>query len=79
MSNDDEKSNPFAASDQTHEDMLKKYLEYYQLWDNWVQKRSVRSYYRAQRVSRELFHLMKAHNKTLSTDFYRVKRPNVNK
>ena len=74
-----EHPNQYEKSDQSHEEMLLKYLEYYTLWDKWVEKRTVRSYYAAQRVSRELFHLMKAHNKALSEDFYKYKRPNLRK
>lgn len=74
-----EHPNQYEESDQTHEEMLLKYIEYYNLWDKWVEKRTVRSYYAAQRVSRELYQLMKAHNKALSKDFYKYKRPNLRK
>jgi hypothetical protein len=79
MSEEEENTNKFETSDRTHEEMLKKYLEYYELWDLWVQRRSVRTYHKAQRVSKQLYQLMRAHNKALSIDFYREKRPNLRK
>jgi hypothetical protein len=72
----EQKPDQFKHSDQTHEEMLLKYIEYYNLWDAWAERRSVRTYYAVQRVSKELYQLMKEHNKSLTRDFYRYKRPN---
>jgi hypothetical protein len=69
----------YETSDKSHEEMLKKYVEYYYLWDLWVQRRSVRTYYAAQRVSKELYQLMRNHNRVLSKDFYKYNRPNLKK
>jgi hypothetical protein len=65
----------FEESDQTHEDMLVAYVEYYNIWDSWVQKRSVRDYYKMQRAAKKLHVIMKTHHKALVKDFYSRTRP----
>lgn len=69
----------FQNSDKTHEEMLKKYIEYYRLWDLWALRRSVRTYFAAQKASKQLSRLMKKHNKEFAKDFYTFKQPNYNK
>ena len=76
MSNNEEDTNPYEISDQLHEDMLKQYIEYYNHWDNWVQRRSFRTYYKTQKAAKELHRIMKAHNRALTKDFYKVKQLN---
>lgn len=69
----------FVDSDKSHEEMLRKYLEYYNHWDEWHRRRSKRTYFNTQRTAKQLLRLVKKHNKTLARDFYRVKLPYLRK
>ena len=73
-SEEEENINPYAISDQLHEDMLKTYIEYYEHWDVWVQRRSYRTYFKVQKAAKELHRIMKAHNRAMTTEFYREKQ-----
>jgi hypothetical protein len=72
-------SDEFKDSDQTHEDMIVAYLEYYTIWDSWVRKRSIREYYKMQRAARKLHILMKSHHRALVKDFYHRRNPKIKK
>jgi hypothetical protein len=69
----------YDESNRLHEEMLLKYIEYYSHWDKWVERRSVRTYYAIHKASRELYNLMKAHNRALTKDFYKYRKPRPSK
>lgn len=58
------------GSDDTHDKLVKTYLEYFKTYDHYMERGTVRGYYAHQKNVRELYRLAKLLNKELQEEFY---------
>jgi len=64
--------------DETHDQLVKAYLEYFKANEKWETRRSYRTYYATQRWLRQIQKLSKAKQKENTEIFYQKKGENKN-
>ena len=65
-------------SEDTHDQLVKAYLEYFKAQEWWLRKRSHRAYYETQKWLREIRRLAKA-KQLENTDYYQTVKNSKNK
>ena len=58
----------------THDELVKAYLEYFKANEAWEQRKSVRKYYAVQKCVRKIRKLAKERNTEIKEDFYSIKK-----